>query len=403
MLRLAALLFFESVNLLWHYHAYDLHFVCDFELPELTPWAGDPSHAPDVSIFTGAQLTCDFVERAAAQGETMEWDVQRSRLLFQLARFTVSDGCHILIEPVEGYTASSWRLPLLGSVLAILLEQRGLFALHAGALVFGHSAAAFVGDKGQGKSTLNAALSVAGFPLLSDDVVGLQMSDDSLAPVALSGFSQVKLAPTAVQQVTGTDAMRWAAVAPELDDMDKCSFEAPLASKPQPLRALFLLHWTDLDENEANADATIEANADATIEANADATIEANADATIEANADATIEANADATIEANADATIEANADADSMDAVTLRRLNVQEALAQLIPHSFGARFGATYLQGERRKTHFLSCARLAGSCAVWKLTRPRDLALLPATIAQIARVMAEIDTDDDSAPTSP
>ena len=342
------------MNLLWHYHAYGLHFVCDFELPELTPWAGDAAHAPDVSIVTGAQLTPDFVERAAAQGETMEWEAQRSRLLFQLARFTVSDGCHILIEPVEGYTASSWRLPLLGSVLAILLEQRGLFALHAGALVFGRSAAAFVGDKGQGKSTLNAALSVAGFPLLSDDVVGLQMSADSPAPVALSGFSQVKLAPAAVQRVTGTDATRWAAVAPELDDMDKCSFEAPLASKAYPLRALFLLHWAD-DESEADAEAPIEA------------------------------------------------DADADAAGTVTLQQLKVQEALAQLIPHSFGARFGADYLQGERRKTHFLGCARLAGSCAVWKLTRPRDLALLPATIAQIARVMAEIEGAEDSAPTSP
>ena len=209
----------------------------------------------------------------------------------------------------------------------------------------------FWGDKGQGKSTLNAALSQAGFPLLSDDVVALQMPASPISapvspassdrandranapaahPLALCGFSQVKLSVDSLRAVTGADdAQTWPEVAPGLEGLDKRSFRAPLAAQPAPLRALFVLH----------------------------------------------------------------SSGDAQDSGEVRVRQLSVQQALAQLIPHTFGARFGETYLQGERKKTHFLSCARLVNSCAIWELGRPRDLALLPATVERIARAMAELD----------
>ena len=352
----------------WHYRAYDLHIVCDFELPELVPWPGEFGESPDVRIETGETLAMALVERAIAEDDVVQWGAQQSRLLFQLARFTVRDGNHVLVEPLEGYGPSSWRVPLLGSVLAALLEQRGLFALHGGALVFGKSAAVFLGDKGQGKSTLNAALNCAGFPLLNDDVTALQMPDDSLGkpvgrPLAFAGFSQVKLLPDAARAVAGSDSSQWPTLAPEIDDFDKRAFQASLAQNNAPLRAIFVLHSAPEAGNSAPDDAEITDAKNGTDAHSA--------------------EANAEAIVEANAAAHIEEHG-------LRLRRLGAQEALAQLIPHTFGARFGAGYLEGERRKRHFLDCARLVNTCAVWELTRPRDLMLLPATVALIARVMA-------------
>ena len=332
----------------WHYRAYDLHIASDFELPELCAWPGATADAPDVTIILGAMLEGEKLEEAHRAEQELKWGERQSCLYFQIARFTVSDGNHVLVEPVEGYGPAAWRVPLLGSVLAALLEQRGLFALHAGALIFDNGAAAFLGDKGQGKSTLNAALSHAGFPLLNDDVTALQMPEGATgeakgAPCALPGFSQVKLRPDAVRAATGTDPDQWHFVAPEIAELDKRAFQAPLAQTSAPLRALFVLHSAP---DEAVPDEA----------------------------------------------ATGTAQTIADSAEnGLRLRRLSAQEALAQLIPHTFGARFGAGYLEGTRRKAHFLDCARLVNLCPVWELTRPRDLALLPATIDLIARVMAE------------
>ena len=339
----------------WHYRAYNLHIACDFELPELSPWPGESNASPDVRIVTGEPLATAFVEREIAAGDEVQWGARQARLLFLLARFTVRDGNHVMIEPLEGYGPSSWRVPLLGSVMAVLLEQRGLFALHGGALVFESGAAVFLGDKGQGKSTLNAALNCAGFPLLNDDVTGLQMPDKSALqatgkPLALPGFSQVKLLPDAARAATGRDSTQWPPLAPEIEDFDKRAFQASLARHEAPLRALFVLH-SALDEAALDEAALDEAGKTG---------------------------------VEELPVADIEEHG-------LRLRRLGAQEALAQLIPHTFGARFGAGYLEGERRKRHFLDCALLINSCAIWELRRPRDLTLLPATVELIARVMAD------------
>ena len=380
------------MNSPWHYHAYDLHIVSDFELPELAPWppavadARDPFGAPDVTIVLGATL-----ERAALEGaQQLQWGERHWCLWFQVARFTVSDGARVTVEPVEGYGAAAWRVPLLGSALAALLEQRELFALHAGALIFETGAAAFLGDKGQGKSTLNAALSHAGFPLLNDDVTALQLPADPMgAPWALPGFSQIKLLPDAVRAATGTAPEQWPIVAPEIAEFDKRAFRASLAQRGAPLRAIFVLHWAP-DQTAPDATAPDATAPDQTApDATAPDETATNATAPDATAPDATAP-DATAPDQTATNANIEADAKP-AANGLRLRRLSAQEALAQLIPHTFGARFGAGYLEGARRKTHFLCCARLVSACPVWELTRPRDLALLSATIALIARVMDE------------
>jgi len=221
------------------------------------------------------------------------------------------------------------------------LEQRGLFVLHAGAVDMGGSAAAFLGDKGQGKSTLNAAMATAGFSLLSEDAVALQWSDDEkhTVPTALCGFAQVKLVPDAVRAVLNTEPEELALVAPQVENMDKRSFMAPMAKQPLPLRDLFIL--TSLDD-------------------------------------------------EANIERPKPFSPSYETPEGVEIRLLSPQEALLHLIPHTFGFRFGDLYLQGERKTTHFRACARLVSSCRVWELSRRRDLALLPATVATLARLVA-------------
>lgn len=63
---------------------------------------------------------------------------------------------------------------LLDQVIPLLLNQRGKFVLHAGAVVLPGGAIAFLGASGFGKSTLTASFSQQGFPMLTDECVLLE-------------------------------------------------------------------------------------------------------------------------------------------------------------------------------------------------------------------------------------
>ena len=315
--------------------AYGLRFDSDFALPELS--ATGASVSPDVRIELAAPISRADVEASRAPGAPVEgvlrFEERDCQLLFSdVGRFLVREGRLVRVEPLEGTSASSWRLPLLGSVMALLLEQRGSLTLHGGAARFHDAtgrevAAGFLGDKGQGKSTLNAALSQAGFSLLCDDVLavsGANAPDESL--MALSGFAWLKLAPDAVAGVWNARPDEFDLVAPEVADTDKRSVPARLAPDALPLRHLFLL--TTLS-NEAS--------------------------------------------------------------EPFTLRQLPPSLALPALLPHTFAARFGELYLKGAHRLAHFRGCARVASECAVWELARKRDLSLLPATVRAVENAVRD------------
>jgi len=315
--------------------AYGLHFDSDFALPELSA-TGDGA-APDVRIELAAPISRAAIESLTAHGAPIEgvmrFDERACQLLFSdVGRFTVSEGRLVRVEPREGTSASSWRLPLLGSVMALLLEQRGFLSLHGGAARFHDGggcevAAGFLGGKGQGKSTFNAALSQAGFSLLCDDVLAVSGADTPDEPLmALSGFAWLKLAPDAVAGVWNARPDEFDLVAPEVADTDKRAVPARLAPDALPMRHLFLLA-TSPDEAD----------------------------------------------------------------EPFTLRPLSPSQALVAVLPHTFAARFGELYLKGARRLAHFRGCARLASECAVWELARKRDLSLLPATVAAVQNAVRE------------
>ena len=321
--------------------AYGLRFQSEFALPDLpaSSWDG----APDVRIEVGDLVPRATIEALSRPDASIEdalqfTDHSSSILFWHVARFRIERGERILIEPLEGTSASTWRLPLLGAVMAFLLEARGWLALHAGAVEIPDGdgvpvACAFAADKGQGKSTLGAAFSLAGYPLFCDDVLALEWADGvpGGAPTARVGFGSMKLVPDAVRGVLGALPDDLPRVAPELeglDVVDKRYFMAPLAAAPRPLRHVFLLASHDDPERPP-----------------------------------------------------------------VEARRLSPQEALGQLFPHTFAARWSDYYLVGARRTAHFRACAALAGNCCVWELSRRRDLALLPQTIEYVARLVGSRD----------
>lgn len=180
---------------MFSYTAYGLGICSDLLLPEFI--ASDTP--PDVLIRRGTVEDAEY--EAAPIEETVEGYFRltpdRAFLAWpEVGKFLVTNGSEVIIDPVPGAEESLIRLPLLGAVLAVLMHQRGYFVLHASAVAINGEVVTFLGNKGDGKSTLAATLYEQGHTLMSDDVVAIDLSVET--PRVIPGFPQFKLWPDAV-------------------------------------------------------------------------------------------------------------------------------------------------------------------------------------------------------------
>src|SRR5271156_6346684 len=100
-----------------------------------------------------------------------------------VARYLVCGGREIVVDLAASAPALDVRGYLLGSIFVVLCQQRGLLPLHASAIAGKSGVAAFLGNSGQGKSTLAAHLAQRGFRVLADDVCLIDFMEPSAAMV----------------------------------------------------------------------------------------------------------------------------------------------------------------------------------------------------------------------------
>jgi hypothetical protein len=105
--------------------------------------------------------------------------------------------CHLL-DPEYAFMV---EVHLMGTVLSYWLERRGIPVLHASAVSLGDHAVAFLGTNKAGKSSLSVSLMQQGYPLLSDDLVGLQVTESGIE--ARPGFPSMRMWPDLAQHVVG--------------------------------------------------------------------------------------------------------------------------------------------------------------------------------------------------------
>lgn len=108
--------------------------------------------------------------------------------------YLVRGGREIIIDPVPGADEQLLRLTILGIALGILLHQRGVLTLHSSAVAVNGAAIAFLGAKGAGKSAIAGALQAQGYPVVTDDIVALDVHAAN-GPLVLPGVPQLKLWP----------------------------------------------------------------------------------------------------------------------------------------------------------------------------------------------------------------
>jgi len=171
---------------MYTYLAYGLGIHSALALPELVA---------DGDVNADVVIRCGPVDLPPALGEAQGGRYLSPRQAYfwwaSVGAFLVQDGREIVIAPAPDADEALIRLPLLGMVLAAALHQRGILSLHASAVAVNGQAVAFLGPKGQGKSTLAARLYSQGHRLLTDDLMALDL--DSVLPLVQPGCPQLKL------------------------------------------------------------------------------------------------------------------------------------------------------------------------------------------------------------------
>lgn len=126
-------------------------------------------------------------------------------------RFLYGDGVAFDISSDGENVRGSWPAKLsledaltylLGPIFGFILRLRGFTALHASAAVINGYAVAFVGGGGAGKSTIVAALALAGHRILTDDVAVLEETSGTFR--IKPSYPRIRLWPDSVSILFGT-------------------------------------------------------------------------------------------------------------------------------------------------------------------------------------------------------
>jgi len=225
---------------MYTYYAFAFRINSELIFPELLP---DFSTAPpDLTIKWGdvSPSGLDFPN----QSKGLFYQATESALWLyvpNVARFLITHGNQIIIDPVEGADEDSIRVFILGSCMGAVLIQRDLFLLHGNAIKVGEHSVSFVGQSGTGKSTLAGAFFKQGYSILSDDICAVSV-DGKVVP----SFPQIKLWFDAAKHLNiDTQVLR--KIRPLIE-----KFAVPLAQQFQqdalPLKMVYVLHTHNKDE-----------------------------------------------------------------------------------------------------------------------------------------------------------
>ncbi|MEO1353053.1 MAG: serine kinase [Cyanobacteria bacterium J06635_15] len=177
---------------MFSYFAYGLGIQSALPIPEFVPM----EIKCDVTIHVENNKTLEDYLPKNLLGQSMALKLSREEAIFYfngIGAFHILKGCKIIFIPAQEACERRVRLALVGTVMAILLYQRGLLVLHASAVEINGGAVAFLGVPGQGKSSTAAAFHAHGYDFLTDDVAAVTLSQ-TIATIA-PGFPQMKLSP----------------------------------------------------------------------------------------------------------------------------------------------------------------------------------------------------------------
>jgi hypothetical protein len=125
-------------------------------------------------------------------------DLFKAEATFSLAgvaRFIVRDGREVIVQPSPGCPPAQIRRYLTGTVMSIVLWQRGYLVLHSSSIIMDGACVAFAGESGHGKSTTAAVLWRMGHAVVADDLTAIDLAHGE--PSVPNTSTTLKLFPAA--------------------------------------------------------------------------------------------------------------------------------------------------------------------------------------------------------------
>lgn len=216
------------------YTAYGLTIESLMPLPEFIP----AERGQDISIWLDEPRTPET-------GDTpwrFEYGPNRAVLALEgVGEFYVQNGNYIHIVPAPNADDRVLQLYVAGTLMGLLLDQRGLLVLHGSCVEVAGTAVAFIGASGAGKSSIAAAMAARGHTIVADDVTAVDLHVEPF--VATPAFPQLKLSPTTAQSLGYSQDMFIRLQDAEEKQGIRC--EAAFTTSHTPLACIYTLDFAD--------------------------------------------------------------------------------------------------------------------------------------------------------------
>jgi len=151
--------------------------------------------------------------------------------------FMAINGNELLLETTRN-EADLISLFTLSEALGLILFQKKYFLLHGSAVQIDGQGVVFLGEPGAGKSTTIAAFAQKGVPVISDDMVCIQI-DKTGIPWLIPAFPQIKIWENTADGLQ----LPKEKMSPVQEGVNKFSWQDSIAfeEKAVPLKQLFIL------------------------------------------------------------------------------------------------------------------------------------------------------------------
>jgi hypothetical protein len=203
---------------MFSYRAYGLNLTSNCVIPGLC--ANPTSVCADVIITIGGATPPDWVSKAqhvspsltrsrSPQSDNPAWSVvsRSGGSTYELefadsTQFVVARaGDRLWGKSPDWMTLEDFAVYVRGPALGLILQCRGITALHASSVVIAGHAVVMCGERESGKSTTAAALSRRGIAVLAEDISALAEQNDAI--FVEPGYPRVCLWPDAVENLFG--------------------------------------------------------------------------------------------------------------------------------------------------------------------------------------------------------
>ncbi len=228
----------------YSYKAYGLNIESEIKIPELNP-GNDVT--PDVKISIGS--VPKSLSNIKSKGVLFQ--AAPDELIFfrkNVANYYIKNGKEIVVEPYDGVDLNEVRLLLLSSSIGALLHQRGYLVLHGGSMLCNNVCIAFLGKSGTGKSTLVAALTKRGYPVVTDDICPVCFNNNNSRPFVQPESRFIKIWEDTIEKIGEHKSNLFSFK----KNINKFHLLSAHNSQPAPLQHIYILTKSNTRKIELN-------------------------------------------------------------------------------------------------------------------------------------------------------